>query len=268
MIKKEQVVNLLKSMLNDENEQYITQFVDKISNVDEKQWKKILETKKIETLQDAQKFIVNAIENQKNTNFEELNELVSFGYFDTTIHIHVLPKDVHSLLSKKGLEKSEYLLIDALEKIQTMLQEDERFKNVDQVYAVSGIIRKPISSLFENLDFDVKTMKSELARNDQELSKFYEMFKDKKYIGRAKLFKEKLLSDDWNIRKEKRKAQILANNKDLKTRKNKEIKKIDFCKDLEQVYSIEDAGRNTEKREQIEKEIGVENTINEKNIII
>ena len=37
MIKKEQVVNLLKSMLNDENEQYITQFVDKISNVDEKQ---------------------------------------------------------------------------------------------------------------------------------------------------------------------------------------------------------------------------------------
>ena len=40
MIKKEQVVNLLKSMLNDENEQYITQFVDKISNVDEKQWKK------------------------------------------------------------------------------------------------------------------------------------------------------------------------------------------------------------------------------------
>lgn len=264
MLKKEEVIDLLNSMINDENKDKIEHYIEKVSKVEEKQWKVLLESQGIKTLQDAQKFVTDSMDSK---DFIALNELVSYIQENSTISLHVGPPDVKNLLSRKGLEKSEYLLIDALEKIQIMLQEDKNFENIEQIHCVSGLIRKPISVLFENLDFDIKTMKSKLAKNDEELQKFYEHFKDKKYIGRAKLSKEKLLSEDWNKRKEQRKEQILASNKELKTN-SEEGEKLGFRKDLEQVYSQETVARNANDREKTEKQISDTDIVKETNIII
>ena len=151
---------------------------------------------------------------QSRHKFTKLNDMVSFGVNGRTIHIHVVPKDLHDVLNREGLRQGELELIDALEKIKDMLKTDKRYKHINKVFAVSSIIRKPISRLFTNLDFDVKTLKTEDAKNDVELKNFYSMFKDGKYIGRAQLSREKLFSDEWSKLAEERKETLKGKEKD------------------------------------------------------
>lgn len=242
MLKKSEIINLLNSIADDTNQSKIEKFKEKIANIDEKSWESLLIDRGIETLQDAKTFLINAMK-VRSSEFIELNELVSYGITEMadTITLHLVPKDARNFLNHRGLQKAEYLLIDALEKIQVMLQEDEKLESIKNIYAVSGIIKKPISTLFTNLGFDVKTMKTKLAKDDPELQRFYEMFKDKNSIGRANLSKEKLLSKEWNYSKDERKTILIQNQKGTIVEQGKEKEeKSEFAKDLGQVYSQEE----------------------------
>lgn len=202
MISKDEVLNYLLN--NRESENNVAKYIELLNNMSQDEWIDFVDKHSIKNLNDMQNEINKRVEpvSQKFTN---LNDLVSFGRNDNTIHIHLVPTDAHFLLNRKGLKDAEMSLVDALEKIQDMLQDDE-YKDIKDVYAVSGIIKRPIDRIFTKLGFDVKTMKIEDARTDEELSIFYEMFKDKKDLGRAKILREKLLSKEWNDLKNEIKA--------------------------------------------------------------
>lgn len=212
MLTKNEAISILNSMISEENGKKIEKYINIISSLDDNGWEKISKEKSIYTASDVAKIVNKDME--KSHEFTDLNDLVSYGRNDNTIHIHVVPSDVRTLLSREGLRFSELQLIDAMEKIQTMVKENSEYKDILKIYAVSGIMKGPISKMFKNLGFDVKTMSIQTAKDDDELGKFYDIFKDKKDLGRAVLSKEVLLSDEWNELKDKRKY-VLSNKKDL-----------------------------------------------------
>ena len=188
-----------------------------LQNMSEDEWKIFAISYNIETLSDVQNQI-DKRENESEQKFTNLNELVSFGRDDNTIHIHLVPTDARFLLNREGLKTAELSLIDALEKIQNMLIQDESYKDINNIYAVSGLIKRPIHIIFQRLGFDVKTMKIQEAKNDEELGNFYERFKDKKDLGRAKMSKEKLISKEWNDLKNEIKASHINGDLDKRTK--------------------------------------------------
>ncbi|MDO4282273.1 MAG: hypothetical protein Q4D02_01435 [Clostridia bacterium] len=209
MITKQEAIKLLETSFNNQNSDQVKVYIEKINRMKEEEWKAFLIEKAIHSSEDLKKLVTRMLSRQEHSEFIPLNHLISYGYNENVIHIHVVPKDARALLSKKGLNQSEVALIDALEKIQVILKDKEEFENVKQICAVSNIMKRPISNMFERLGFDVKTMGIEQAKNDSELSKFYPMFKDKNSLGRAVLSREVLFSDEWNKQKDERKKELL-----------------------------------------------------------
>lgn len=216
MVKKGDAISTLKTLITDTNRDKVEKYINIISSLSDEEYSKVLEEKSIYSIDD----IVNMVNKNERREeekeheeiqheFTKLNDLVSYGRRKNTVHIHVVPSDVRSLLSRDGLKFAELQLIDAIEKIQGFIKDEKDFEDVLNVYAVSGIIKRPISKIFENLGFDVKTMSIQDAKEDVELGKFYDMFKDKKDLGRAILSKEKLLSEEWNIMKDNRKQELI-----------------------------------------------------------
>lgn len=204
MISKDETLEyLLELKEKDEN---IGKYINILKNMSQDEWIEFTNKHSIENLGDVKKQI-KIMENVSRQKFANLNHLISFGTNNHTMHIHLVPTDAHFLLNRQELNSAEFSLIDALEKIQDMMENNEEYKDINQVYAVSGLIKRPIDKIFVKLGFDVKTMKIEDAKNDEELSKFYERFKDKNKLGRAVISKEKLLSKEWNNKKSEIKAE-------------------------------------------------------------
>ena len=204
MLSRETAISILKEYQTEDNSKVIEFYMDKISNkTSDEAWQEILENKGIKDIENLKRLVVGTLEEHKKQHeFIEVNDLVKYGKTDTTIHIHLVPEDAKNLLSREGLYESELELIDALEKLREIVKEDDK---IEQVCGVSGLIKRPISDIFYNLGFDVKSMRIEEAKEDEELKRFYETFKDKKSLGRASIKREELLSKEWDERKEERK---------------------------------------------------------------
>lgn len=206
MIRKEEAISVLQSLLNTGNENKVKAYIEKIRGMTEEQWQKFLESKSIESVEQIEK-MANELLGRRDSNEKiKLNDLISYGISGNTIHIHVVPDDLHHMLSLKGMKQGKQYLIDALEQIKTLMQQ-EQFQNIDKVFAVSPIMRRPITSIFEDLNFSTRTINMEDAQNDEELQYFYEMFKGKgKKLGRAFLTREQLLSEEWEKLKNSQKV--------------------------------------------------------------
>lgn len=215
MISRQELLATLEELKTDKNYYEIQRYINSISSLDDDALVKKLEELGVTNKKQIKKFVKKDLKQAKNKDkkqkFKELNELVSYGVNGRAIVIHLVPKDIHSMLNSKGLKKGELALVDALEKIQRLIKEDKRFKKIEQVYAVSGIITRPITRIFDNLDFDVKVLPKEETKKDEELSKFYFLVEGKdefKNLGRAQLSREKLFSPEWNELKAARKQGL------------------------------------------------------------
>ena len=197
MISRRELLDILEDMKDEKNNAVISEYVDLVSFLDDKSLEQILRQRGIETKDDAMEFIKTKTTRELHK-FKPLNELISFGTNGRTLHIHVIPTSFQHMLSPRGIRKAELQLIDALEKIREILSTDENYKHINNVFAVSNLITRPITGIFEKLGFDVKSMLTVQAPNDPELSKFYEMFKNGKKLGRATISKEKMLSEEWD----------------------------------------------------------------------
>ena len=212
MIEKIDAIIVLKSLINEENKDKINIYIDRVEKMEKEEWQSFLKEKSIETVSNLSKLINDMINNRRETKFQPLNDMVSYGTSGDTVHIHLIPSDVRNLLNKQGLNKAETYVIDALEKIQEMLKSNEDLSNVKSVYAVSGILRGSIIKIFENIGFDIKEMNIDEAKNDKELGVFYEIFKDNKKLGRAKISRNELLSKEWLELKDERKKELREND--------------------------------------------------------
>jgi len=211
MLQKDEVLNLINGIINEQNKEKLQEYIDLVNSMDDATWEKFCQEHDFTSIDKLKSELEKKI-NRMEEKFIELNELISYGRSRTALHIHVIPSDVHSLLTKKGLLKAEGLLIDALEKIQDLMKEDESIANV---YAVSNIIQSLVARMFIRLDFDVKVMSLEEAKDDHELGYFYETFKDSNLgkLGRAQISREKLLSQEWEELKEERKKELEEKSK-------------------------------------------------------
>lgn len=208
-MEKEDVIAVLNKIKTKENSDKIDMYIARAKSMDEEQWSCFLQSKNIQTLGDLEE-MVNMILNQReneNNEFVNLNDIVMYGNSGDTIHIHLIPKDARNLFNGNGFKYVKAQLIDALEKISVLL-ETEEYKEVKQVYAVSGLIRKSVGEMFDSLGFDVKVKRIKEARQDEELSVFTDRFKEQKALGRAKISKEKLLSEEWKELKDKSKKEL------------------------------------------------------------
>ncbi len=209
MLAPDEVVKLLEKKFKGHDK--LATYIDRIHSMEQIEWEKFLTEKNINSLEDAENFVKELFtinENDGRDKFEILNDFVSYGIKGHTMHIHLVPSDIRKMMTKEGFKMLELQLINALEIIKGMLSEKDKFRNIDTIYAVSGLIRKPLDKIFLNLGFDVRSMKIEKAKVDAELSKFCETFKDKKYIGRARLGREILLSEEWEAKKDLRKSEL------------------------------------------------------------
>lgn len=208
-IKKEDAINLLNILKNEENKDKIDRYINLVNRMDELAWNKFIRKNSINSIEDLSIKARKLLERKEDR--IQLNDLINYGCNGNTLHIHVIPEDVHSMLNRKGLEIAKLKLIDALEKIQVLLQENTNLSNIDKIYAVSPILRKPIINMFDELDFKTKSLDFEIAQEDEELKRFCQMFKGSKKIGSAYISKEKLLSREWNELKDKYKSEIQNN---------------------------------------------------------
>lgn len=209
MLQKAEVLNLINSIKNEQNEGKLQRYIDLVNSMDNDTFNKFILEHKLDSLERLKAELESRVNNtnEQTNSFIKLNELVSYGRSKKTIHIHVVPKDAHSFLTKEGRIKAENLLIDALEQIREMMKTDQTITNV---YAVSDIIQSLIAKMFEGLGFDVKVLPLGRAKDDLELGFFYENFKDSNLgkLGRAQISRKKLLSLEWEEKKEERKKEL------------------------------------------------------------
>ena len=203
MLLKNDAISILEKIKNEENQEKIEKYKEKINNLSDEAWGQFLEAKSIKTVVELEKF-ANILLRQEDK-FVNLNNLVSFGISGATMHIHLVPTDVRSMFNNKGHNQAKQSLIDALEKIQDLLIQEE-FKEIENIFAISPILRGRIIKMFDELAFSTETVNMEDVKDDSQYAnyaKFYNMFKGKgRMLGWASISRKKLLSPEWNELKE------------------------------------------------------------------
>ena len=211
MVEKERVIKAINDMVAEKNidDVLAANYIDKIQNMPDTDFTNLVNELGVSNDKQIRDVITERMSQTTDMKFNRLNETIGYNTNEDTLHIHVMPEELKDALSKDGRKRLSLELIDALEKIQDILKNDVKCKDVKQVYAVSGLLRGPILDMFSKLEFDTRCIPILKAKDDEELSKFYEHFKDKKYLGSANLLKEKLFSKEWNENKEKIKHELM-----------------------------------------------------------
>lgn len=216
MISKEQVIEEIQKLANEENMNVVNNLLEKVKDMDGQDLEKILLEKNIRSKNGVRRFAKKKIkeEKQRAHKFTKLNDLISHGVNGKTVHIHVVPEDARFLLTREGKKQAELSLIDATEKIKEFIKTDKKYAKIKNVYAVSDIVHGIVARWFKNIGYDVKTLPIEEAKKDKELKHFYNRFQDKKKLGRANLDKKTLMSDEWEKLKNARKQELESSIKD------------------------------------------------------
>lgn len=212
MIKREEVISILENLKDNSNTKKVEGYMLKVQQMNDIQWQEFLQSKSIQTIEDIEKIANGLLEREEQSKFTELNEMISYGWSDDSIHIHVVPNDLHNMLNKEGIKQGEQFLIDALEKIQELLK-TEQFSNIKTVCAISTILRGPIKDIFSKLGFETAVYSMKDLESNEQYKKFYEMFKDKgKKLGIASISRDKLFATEWNELKNSRKKSFEFSN--------------------------------------------------------
>ena len=212
-MEKTTIIKHLTDMLTPDNELIIKELLDSIEKISEEDLNLRLEKLNIneENLED---YVNNLIEERKKSEeihekFINVNDMFSYGRIENTIHMHIIPKDLHDLKNELGDEKfySFYKaqLEDFLLKLQSIFISDP---TMEKLFAVSPIFfNQNISLAHESLGFD-KVTEIDLNNENDTMSKggkqfFLDMFNKNKYhvkkvyytqMSREKLLGEKYLS--------------------------------------------------------------------------
>lgn len=160
-----------------------------------------------------QKFINRIKNNSRNNKFIPLNDMFSYGRTGSTIHIHLVPKDLHNIKTSLGDEQFNMLietkLEDFLGKLQSIVKSDS---TISSVFAVSPIFfHQEWRESHEKLGFDpVKEIilgENDGISNEQKL-KFLNMFGNKR-VFYTNLKREKFLGMEYKqIQNDKQNERI------------------------------------------------------------
>ena len=212
MLTREEIITILMELRNERNSVFVQKCIDKIGEMDDVSLVQFLNKLKITKPKHIKRFVDK---NVSSSRFTALNDFISYGSSWGSIHIHLIPSDVHGMRNTRGVTEAELKVIDALELLRTKIQSEGKHKKTSEVVAISPIVAGMVAKIFKNLGFDVKTMAFEEAKRDKELAYFYKRFKRKskgkkyKYLGKAKIPAEVLVSDEWEQQISLRKKELL-----------------------------------------------------------
>jgi len=244
MINKEDILTILKNIKDENNSKKVDSYIFRINEMSDMEWNWFVEFSKSNSTDDFVNFFNNNREIHELQWRTNLNDIVSFGKYKNTLHIHLVPRDLHTMLNKKGFNLGTLALIDALEKIKKLIISDEKFSDVEEIIAFSKLIRKPISVIFEKVGFDTRTMTTAEAKEDYELKKYYNKFvEEEKKVGIAKISKERLFSEEWEKVISQIKFKLIG------------INDIDLSEFIHQQYLGEEGLAMEEKNKSIENYI-------------
>lgn len=272
MLLKEEVKNIILKMeqANPQKINFLEKYIDRINRMTDEEFEKNIKENNLLNQDDVIKFVNEPIEreikNSSKNKFKSLNETVGFGVSDNTLHIHVMPTELKEALKKDGRKRLGLELIDSLEKIQEILKNDENYNNISHVYAVSTILRGPILDMFKDLEFDTKCLPIKKAKEDKELAKFYEHFKDGKFIGRAEILREKILSKEWIENKERVKTRLKRELGISDKTKEENKNQVPFTDSLKQLINEESVVTLNDEELLKKDKIITKNITNEKSI--
>ena len=161
-------------------------------------------------------FLKRISNHSTKNNFVPLNDTFSYGRTGSTIHMHLVPDDLHDTMqSMKEDEFNKYIsskLEDFLTKLQGIVKSDN---TIDNIFAVSPIFyHENWRRIHEEKGFDpIKEII--LSQNDgmsqTQKKKFLKMFEGKK-VFYTNMSRKKLLSQQYksleNVDSEKNKEEI------------------------------------------------------------
>ena len=130
MLSRTEIVEILTNMTTEKNKGRIKELLGKLERTSDEELEKLLTERKIKSARDVKKVVKETEKRERRTRgkFENINDVVSFGATNSTIHIHLIPKDAHHMLTREGLKEAELALIDALEKIKGKLGKEKKYK--------------------------------------------------------------------------------------------------------------------------------------------
>ncbi|MCL2383112.1 MAG: hypothetical protein FWC79_02930 [Oscillospiraceae bacterium] len=204
MISKDFVIGKLNSVMDDENRQKIEELIKAVNSISNEQWESFVRDNNI-TESNIDGIIRARVSTDKR---ENINDFISYGITDDTLHMHIIPEDVSAMLNREGVKQANLKLIDALEHIRGVMREDESIKTV---FAVAPILRaKQFQAMFTELGFEVSQTTSEY---------FLQKFPDAKAVYQASLGREAILSNEWQARTNLVKKSL----SDVKRKEDEEI---------------------------------------------
>lgn len=96
MIRKEDAILVLQGLLNEENGNKINIYIERLREMSDDQWQELLKSKSINSVEQIEKIIDELTRRDVKI---KLNDLISYGISGDTLHIHLVPSDLHNMLS-------------------------------------------------------------------------------------------------------------------------------------------------------------------------
>lgn len=223
---KEEAKQILENMITDDNELVVNNLMVLLNKMSVDNWNELV-TKNGINSENINEFLADKILAEK-TRFNPLNDLISYGISGNTIHIHVIPKDAKEFFNHDGLSKANLDIIDALDKIKTMLKNDE-IKNINNIFAVSPILKiRKLQEMFRNLNFAVSETTNKY---------FLDKFPAAKSVYQAILTRDMIFTEEWEQNKEKIYEQLKGETSIEKTEDNDFINKLKSSVNVDSVVS-------------------------------
>ena len=209
---KQEIKNILISMITQENDTLINNLLGKIDIMDEQSLQTAIE-KVGNNEEGVRKFFENISERHHNQNEENypINDMFTYGISGDCIHLH-LPGDLHQMLSEKGISATmdfvNLQLLDAIDKINELRNNGfYRVRGKDSIYMISPILIAREMKFLDSMDFNTYSYRKKDLSNDKfiednpEAKLAIRIFDKNKNIGIASISFETVSSQKWQDKK-------------------------------------------------------------------
>ena len=220
-MKRDDILNILISLINEENRKVVAELINKVNALSDEQIKAILKSignSKVSVTAFLKESIEKELEKGKNKDHRPINKMFTYGISGKTVHLH-MPVNLTDVMNSRGLAGAvavvNLYLIDAIEKLKELKNSGNReFKDKNQIYMISPILIERELGFLEDLEFATKLYsKKDLQSNiylleNKEAQLAVALFGKQKNVGTASISFDTLNTERWNRKKDRKVREL------------------------------------------------------------
>ena len=220
-MKRDDILNILISLINEENRKVVAELINKVNALSDEQIKAILKSignSKVSVTAFLKESIEKELEKGKNKDHRPINKMFTYGISGKTVHLH-MPVNLTDVMNSRGLAGAvavvNLYLIDAIEKLKELKNSGNReFKDKNQIYMISPILIERELGFLEDLEFATKLYsKKDLQSNiylleNKEAQLAVAIFGNQKNVGTASISFDTLNTEKWNRKKDRKVREL------------------------------------------------------------